>query len=107
MKKWIALITAVACAFSTSLPADGAPPAEPVTLEAEIVPQATSEESTIVEEPAAIQTEPERKSVGTAAVDGSQTASSNVGKYVLAASAIAVGIVALVMVSHNSGHHKH
>lgn len=100
MKKWIALITAAACAFSSTLPADGAPPAE--AIEAPAV-----EESAVVQDPPT-QAEPERKSVGTAAADGSETASSsNVGKYLLAGGAIAVGVVALILISRNSGHHKH
>ena len=107
MKKWIGLITAVACCFSSTLPADGAPavetqeetPAEPtIETQAEQPPLA---DETVTE------TESERKSVGKAAEDGSQTASrSNLGKYLLAGGMIAVGIIALILVSRNSGHHK-
>ena len=112
MKRWIALMTACVSALT----ADGMPPTEPVepvAPETESTPPAPPEP--VAEEPAAVTTTPttegapeeERKSVGAAAQDGSQTASSNTGKYLLAAGAIAVGITALILVSQNSGHHKH
>ena len=44
-----------------------------------------------------------KKQVGQAANDGSRTAGSGAGKYVLAACAIAVGIAALILVSRH-GH---
>jgi hypothetical protein len=109
MKRWIVLMTACVSALT----ADGVPPTEPAAPETETTPTpppaTPPEESSVVEEPAAATAPPEeeRKSVGTAAQDGSQTASSNAGKYLLAAGAIAVGITALILVSQNSGHHKH
>ncbi len=107
MKRWIALITATTYCFSSTLTADGVPPAEHV-VETSSEPIATEAPTQVEESPAAVEPYTERTSVGKAAEDGSNTASdSRVGTYLLAAGAIAAGILALILVSRHSGHHKH
>ena len=98
MKKWISLITCAACTFS-SVRADEAPPVPPADTLA-VSPELADD--TPVSMP-----DDGKKQVGEAANDGSKTAGSGAGKYVLAASAILVGIAALILVSRNHGHHKH
>ena len=98
MKKWISLVTCVSCAFSSFTFADEAVPVQ------EEVPLATSPE--LADDPAMAQDGVTRKQVGAAAADGSKTAGSGAGKYVLAGCAIAVAITALILVSRHSGHHK-
>ncbi len=95
MKKWISLLTCAACTFS-SVNAD------------ELSRTNTMVESPeLADDPANIPPEDtSRKPVGQAAVDGSKTAGSGAGKYVLAACAIAVGIAALILVSRHSGHKR-
>lgn len=106
MKKWIALLTSAACTLSSVTFADDLPPANQ-TIPA-TTPLAATEPA--VEEAAMPTTTSDstvRKPVGKAADDGSQTAGSGAGKYVLAGGAIAIGIAALILVSRHSGHHKH
>ena len=108
MKKWIAVITSIACAFSTTICADelshDASIKDIQNLDERIAlvesqPDAGSDHDT--------STDITRKQVGTAAADGSVTGASNVGKYVLAGTAIAIGVAALILISRHSGHHKH
>jgi hypothetical protein len=103
MKKWIGFITAIACCLSSTLPADGGPSVE--DPQEEILGTSTTETPPIADE-SLPDPEPERKNVGVASEDGSQTA-SNWGKYLLAGGMIAAGIIALILVSRNSGHHRH
>jgi hypothetical protein len=95
MKKWISLITCAACTLS-SVRADEAPPVPPADTLA-ISPELT-DDAPVTDE---------KKQVGQAANDGSKTAGSGAGKYVLAGCAIAIGVAALILVSKNHGHHKH
>ncbi|HUD00838.1 MAG TPA: hypothetical protein VMR37_00765 [Rhabdochlamydiaceae bacterium] len=97
MKKWISLLTCIACTFS-SVKADEAPPVPDETLA--VTPELADDPATPPPE------DNSRKQVGQAASDGSKKAGSGAGKYVLAACAIIVGIAALILVSRNSGHHK-
>jgi hypothetical protein len=95
MKRLISLMTCAAFTFS-SVHADEVPPVP------EIEHLAVSQElgdDTFDSSPA-----DGKKQVGEAANDGSKTAGSGAGKYVLAACAIAVGIAALILVSRHSGH---
>jgi hypothetical protein len=97
MKKWIAILTTVACAFSSvRAEAPSTPNPEGMIVAVEADDQNTD---TTPDEQA-------RTPVGKAASDGSSTG-SGAGKYVLAAGAIAVAIAALILVSRHSGHHHH
>jgi hypothetical protein len=98
MKKWISLLTCITCTFS-SIRADEAPPPVPNDALA-VTPELADDPATTTPE------DNSRKQVGEAASDGSKTAGSGAGKYVLAACAIIVGIAALILVSRSSGHHK-
>jgi hypothetical protein len=100
MKKWITLLTCAACTFSSVTFADDLPPNVQTVPLADSEP-AVEEASTMTNDTAV------RKPVGKAADDGSKTAGSGAGKYVLAGAAIAAGITALLLVSRHSGHHKH
>ena len=96
MKKWIGLTTAMLCALS------------PIQAD-DILPEAdstTASESTETTTPPA--DDQAVKHVGEASTDAMATAHrSAAGKYVLAATAIAVGVIALILVSRHSGHHSH
>ncbi len=110
MKKFVSFLTCSAFLFS-SVRADEAPPLPPVDNQTTTPDQASTpppEEH--------LETSPElsddntaepaydgKKQVGVAANDGSKTAGSGAGKYVLAACAIAVGVAALILVSTHSG----
>ena len=100
MKKWISLVTCVACVLSSLTFADGGAPAE------ELVELATSPELTVDEADATPDVMASRKQVGAGAEEGSK-AGSGAGKYVLAGCAIAVAVTALILVSRHSGHHQH
>ena len=98
MKKWIALITCIACGFSHVASADEIGPRDEYMEEAAAI---EPEDGVVADDKAP-------SSVGKAATDGSNAAKgSGVGKYLLAAGAIAVGITALILVSKNSGHRHH
>lgn len=105
MKKWITLLTCAACTFSSVTYADGIPaeptPDAPLSTPLAVTQPAPEDDTTITPDATV------RKPVGKAADDGSKTAGSGAGKYVLAGAAIAVGITALLLVSRHSGHHKH
>ena len=95
MKKWTGLLIAIVCIFTTPLRADNA--------QTEIVP-ATSTES---QPPTPISTTAEQapKQVGKASTDGTNTAQASMtGRYIFAATAVAVGITALILVSRHNGH---
>ncbi len=93
MRKWIGLVTGVLCVLSSSLRADEAS-IEPIELAA------------APEVPAADELTP--KQVGKASAESMNTAkNSYAAKYVLAASAVAIGIAALILVSRHHGHHHH
>lgn len=95
MKKWIGLMTAVACTLTPSIRADDAPLETTQTVPAQ--------EETFAATPVTDIQAP--KQVGKASADATNTArSSNVGKYVLAATAVAVGITALILVARHDGH---
>ena len=101
MKKWMGLLTAIICAFTSSLRADDAQveliPASPVQAEIPVETLAVTPTTTTDEEAP--------KQVGKASTDGTNTArSSNAGKYILAATAVAVGITALILVARHDGH---
>jgi hypothetical protein len=114
MKRFIALLTCAAVTFS-SVRADEAPPLPPVDNQ-NMTPDQTGGNSTppsgddlatspeLSDDNTAAPTNDGKKQVGEAADDGSKTAGSGAGKYVLAACAIAVGIAALILVSRHSGH---
>ena len=104
MKRFIALLTCAAVTFS-SVRADEAPPLPPVDNQTTPVTGdglATSPE--LSDDNATAPVNDGKKQVGEAAADGSKTAGSGAGKYVLAACAIAVGVAALILVSRHSGH---
>lgn len=105
MKKWITLLTCAACTFSSVTYADGVP-TDPTPDSPLPTPLAVTQPAA-PEDPAATPDAPTRKPVGKAADEGSKTAGSGAGKYVLAGAAIAAGITALLLVSRHSGHHKH
>ena len=94
MKKWITLLTCAAFTLS-SLNADDAPPVDSM----EVPPELADDDDVTVPDTG-------RKQVGRAANDGSKTGQS-AQKYVLAASIIALGITALILVSKNQGHRHH
>jgi hypothetical protein len=96
MKKWISLLTSAACIFS-SVHAD--PAISPATETMAVSPELSDDTAPPPEGT-------DRKPVGQAATDGSKTAGSGAGKYVLAACAIAIGITALILVARHGGHHK-
>jgi hypothetical protein len=98
VKKWISLLTCVACTFS-SVHAEEAP-IPPVEEVLAVSPELADDAPSHMPDDG-------KKQVGEAANDGSKTAGSGAGKYVLAACAIAVGIAALLLVSRGHGHHKH
>lgn len=98
MKKWIALVTCIACTLTSFTYADAAPAVE----EHLAIPPELAE---VIDDTATPPETPVRKQVGEAANDGSKTG-SGAGKYVLAASAIIVAIAALILVARHSGHHK-
>jgi hypothetical protein len=106
MRKFVSLLTCAAFLF-TSVIADEAPPLPPVDNQA--IDNTTPAEDTLATSPELSDdntTEPTnegKKQVGQAANDGSKTAGSGAGKYVLAACAIAVGVAALILVSTHSG----
>jgi hypothetical protein len=104
MKKWISLVTCVACTLSSLTYADAAAPVVP---DEETVQLAVSPELTVDEADATPDAMASRKQVGAGAEEGSK-AGSRAGKYVLAGCAIAVAVTALILVSRHSGHHhKH
>jgi hypothetical protein len=105
MKKWITLLTCAACTFSSVNYADGVP-ANP-TPDAPLATPLAAAQPAPEDDAAATPDAQTRKPVGKAADDGSKTAGSGAGKYVLAGAAIAAGITALILVSRHSGHHKH
>lgn len=87
MKKWTALITGILCVLSSSLTAD------------ELAHTATIVAAEEQEAPA---------QVGKASADATNAAkSNNTAKYVLAASAVAIGVTAIILVSRHHGHHHH
>lgn len=98
MKNWIALIACTLSLLPYSLRADGAlPPPQGVTMPAETAA------------PAEIPAEEEApKQVGKASVDGANAGrTSKALKYVLAATAVAIGVTALILVSRHNGHRSH
>ena len=98
MKNWIALIACTLSILPYSLRADGAlPPPEVVTMLADVTP------------PAEVAPEEDApKQVGKASLDGANAGkTSKALKYVLAATAVAIGVTALILVSRHNGHHKH
>lgn len=98
MKKWISLLTGSVCILTSSLRADEA--AVEVAPEA---PPAAAETFAVTPDVAPEEQAP--KQVGKASVDGSDTAkTSNAAKYVLAATAVAVGVTALILVARHDGH---
>lgn len=101
MKKWISLILCFTCTFS-SMTADGAPPVEST----EEVSQLAVSPELATDPPEGTTDTTTRKQVGEAAADGSKTAGSGAGKYVLAACAVIVAVAALLLVSTHSGKHK-
>jgi hypothetical protein len=112
MKKFVSFLTCAAFLFS-SLRADEAP--TPVIDHQAIPPEPTPpppEDELAVspelsdDDTAEPTNDDGKKQVGQAANDGSKTAGSGAGKYVLAACAIAVGVAALILVSTHSGHKK-
>ncbi len=126
MKKLISILTCVAFTFS-SVHADEAPPKDTLAVSPELATDEASPKETLAVSPELATDEvppkdtlavsPEladdnpvstpddgKKHVGEAANDGSKTAGSGAGKYVLAACAIVVGIAALILVSRHSGH---
>ena len=119
MRKFVSLLTCAAFLFS-SLSADGAPPLapgndDPATFPDQPTPPPPRVEPEddlavtpeLADDSTAEPTDDGKKQVGTAANDGSKTAGSGAGKYVLAACAIAVGVAALILVSTHSGHKNH
>ena len=94
MKKWISLLTCIACTIS-SVNADSAPFDDNLAVSQELT------DDTPVDAPE----DDGRKPVGEAAHDGSR-AGGRAGKYVLAGCAIAVAVAALILVSRHGGHHK-
>lgn len=114
MRKFVSLLTCAAFLFS-SVRADEAPPQTPVDNQANY-PDPTRTPPTpeddlaaspeLSDDTTAAPTNDGKKQVGMAANDGSKTAGSGAGKYVLAACAIAVAVAALILVSTHSGHKK-
>jgi hypothetical protein len=95
MKKWIGLTAGIACLLSSSLSA-----------EQNLVAVETIESGAIPETLAADEQAP--KQVGKASADSINSAKkSNTAKYVLAASAVAIGTAAIILVSRHHGHHHH
>lgn len=93
MKKWISLITAIACALSSSIYADEAL-VETLEQEQQIDIAADADEA---EAP---------KQVGKVSADAANAArTSKAGKYLLAAGAVALGVTAIILVSRHHGHH--
>ena len=94
MKKWISLMTAAACALSSVRADDVAYEEEtPAPIMGEIIQEG-------IDEPIP------PKQVGKVSVEGAQAArTSTAGKYILAASAVAIGVAALILVSRHHGHH--
>jgi hypothetical protein len=103
MKKWIALMTCAACTFSSAVYSDAAAEQDIQKLTTAVEMQ----EALAADDDSAETDDQSRKQVGKAAADGSRTAGSNAGKYVLAAGAIAVAVTALIVVSRHTGHHHH
>jgi hypothetical protein len=97
MKKWISLVTCVACAFSSLAYGE----------EALAAPEAIVNETLVAAaEPGLITQEQARQSVGKAAGDGSSSArGSSAGKYILAAGAIAIGVAAILLIARHHHHH--
>ena len=93
MKKWIGLITALVCVFSHPTHADNS------EFFAEVVSEEPTEE---------IETTPSQspKQVGAVSAEAASAArTSTAGKYILAGAAVALGVVALILVSRHHGHH--
>jgi hypothetical protein len=103
MRKWIGIVTGTLCVLSSTLRADEAPAvpeaaAEVVPAEQSAAPEVLTNDANQTEKPPA--------QVGKASVDSSNTAgSSTAAKYVLAASAVAIGVAAIILVSRHHGHH--
>lgn len=99
MKNWIALIACTLSILPYSLHADGnLPPPQGITMPVETAA------------PAEISAEDDEapKQVGKASVDGANTGkTSKALKYVLAATAVAIGVTALILVSRHNGHRSH
>ncbi len=104
MKNWIALIACTLSLLPYSLRADGAlPTPEAVTMQANATPPAVTEFP-----PDVIPDEDAPKQVGKASVDGANAGrTSKALKYVLAATAVAIGVTALILVSRHNGHRSH
>jgi len=105
MKKFIAILTCAAFTLS-SVRADAPPPPIENSTPSHTTGDGMAISPELSDENTAAPTNTDRKQVGEAAADGSKTAGSGAGKYVLAACAIAVGIAALILVSQHSGHKK-
>ncbi len=110
MKTWIGMLTAVVCSLPSSMIyADDA--AESVTVE--LAQESSPPEGSLPmntpladQEASPAQTGPQAGQVGKASADSANTGkANNVAKYVLAGSAVAVGIIAIILVSRHHGHH--
>jgi hypothetical protein len=95
MNKWIGYCTAVALTFS-SLYADA--PATRASPQVQAQEEDATDDTTDAKQ---------KKPVGKAASDGSDAGMSTMGKYLLAAGAIAIAITALILVKRHHGHHHH
>jgi hypothetical protein len=87
MKKWIALMTCLACVLS-SVRAD-----EPITANPDEVAAMTNNDQS--------------NKPGKAASDGSTTAGSGARPYVFAAGALAIAAVVVILLTRGHHHHHH
>jgi hypothetical protein len=91
MKKWTAILIATVTVVTSPAICDEALEVPPVGA---------------VESIPAVEEQPP-KQVGKLSPEESSKGSGIVAKYVLAASAVVIGIVALILVAQNDGHHHH
>lgn len=107
MKKWIGIMTGTLCILSSSLRGDETFE-EPTPQELAPMPSLAVESVEAAAPPEVVADELTPKQVGKASTDSASTAkTSTAAKYVLAASAVALGVAAIILVSRHHGHHAH
>jgi hypothetical protein len=98
MRKWIALVTSSACAFSSLTFAEEMPTAVPTeenAIQLAVSPEISASEMST-------------DKTGAAAQEGSTTAKSGTFQYILIGTAAAAAATALILISKPShGHHHH
>ncbi len=103
MKIWIGILTAAVCSLPSSMIyADDS--AESATIE--LAQESSPPEGSLPMNTPLADQEASPAQVGKASADSANTGkASNVAKYILAGSAVAVGVIAIILVSRHHGHH--